>query len=109
VQAVADEDHDSAAAGVAASELEHALRFCWSERRGWLIEDQHEWITPERLGDLDHLALGNGEGVDAPAYLNIQADRGEHPPAAVSLARRSTMKRRSPARRPSSRFSVTLS
>ena len=110
VEPVADEDHDAAGARVPARELEHAVGLGRAERRGRLVEDQHQRLAAERLRDLDHLALRDRERVDPPPQ-SARRDRPRRaaPCAAASIARRSTSTRRSLGRRPSSRFSATLS
>jgi hypothetical protein len=42
------------------------------QRRGRLVHDQHPGVVRQRLGDLDHLLLGDGEFAHAPPRIERQ-------------------------------------
>ena len=69
VQAVRDVDDELAVGGELAGEAEQPLGLARRQRRGRLVEDEDFGIAGERLGDLDHLPLGERQ----PADLLVRA------------------------------------
>ena len=61
LQAVGDEDDGYAAIAQLADDVEERLHLGFAQCRGRLVHDEHAHVTRDRLGNLDHLLLGNGE------------------------------------------------
>ena len=81
IHAVRDEDDRDALGAEAAHDGEDLLHLAAVERRGRLVEDQHLRLPAHGLGDLDQLAIGEGEIAHHGA--GIDADEAEaHQPGA---------------------------
>ena len=48
------------------------------QRRGWLVHHQNAGVLRQRLGDFDHLLLGDAEAVHRDARIDIEPDHVEN-------------------------------
>ena len=74
-QPVRDVDDADAAVAELADDAEQFLDLRLGERGGRLIHDEHFGVERQRLGDLDHLLLGDGEIGDLDGGVEVQVHR----------------------------------
>ena len=72
-EAMRDVDDQHARRREAPREIEQPLGLARGERRGRLVEDEDRRVASKRLGDLDHLTLGERQ----PADLDVGARDGD--------------------------------
>ena len=108
---VADVDDADAAVAQALDHDHQAADVGVGERRGRLVHDEDAGVLGERLGDLDPLAVGDGEGADLGVDVEVvavEASRG-----AGATRRRICVQSRRPRPRvgawPRKTFSATVS
>ena len=75
VHAVRDVEDRVAAASKVPDDFEEPLGFLFGERAGRLVERHDLRAAAERLGDLDHLALGQRQAAEFFAGIDLLADQ----------------------------------
>ena len=73
-EVVGDEDDADAASGQFAHQLEQPLGLLTGQRGSRLVHDEDAHLSGQRLGDLDHLLLGDPQGADDPQGIDRRAD-----------------------------------
>ncbi len=68
-------DDDLALAAKAIDEREQDFAFTRRQRRGRLVQRDDASVEHDRLGDLDHLALADGQRLDLAADIDVDARR----------------------------------
>ena len=73
LEPVGDVDDAAALALQVADHLEEVAHFAFGEAAGGLVEGQHLGVEHQRLGDLQHLPLGDGEAAHLGGRIDVFA------------------------------------